>query len=421
MDNHSIIFPALQKYYSALKSFDDFGCRGNFFDDVSHLDTFFSEFRNITFVVQKELKTKGNKDKYIELRDEYLSGETMKWFVETRNKTTKEKPFPLKKELKIDLYLPQGVYSMRDERLTVDFDASFSEALDAIKDIFIGKLQLVEVFFSSEIVFSEEGHNIDLYPKIKDGITQMNDFLCELQKAFPCHCSTCRSIEPMIKKAYQNVMFKELKFVNDYALEKELTTGDQVEMYFSTGNEHYSNISDIRTTLDNPLYKDSQECVVDLFKRFASYHVVIYQMQNHDIMPVFMLVYADHTYRTIPFAATTKATFYRKVQEVIRMPDFADVVAVFYCGECYAYDVEQFTEINQKPYSERTSMAKKELLSFSMLLKSGGEMTIYADTSRIDDMEYVAERIREANWDKENDIAFFDWLNPIREKLNTQS
>lgn len=421
MDNHSIIFPALQKYYSALKSLDDFGCRGNFFDDVSHLDTFFSEFRNITFVVQKELKTNNNKNKYIELRAKYLSGETMKWFVETRNKTTKEKPFPLKKELKIDLYLPQGVFSMRDERLTVDIDTSFSEALDAIKDIFVEKLQLVEIFFSSEIVFSEEGHNIDLYPKIKDGIAQMNDFLCELQKAFPCNCSTCRSIEPMIKKAYQNVMFKEMEFVSDYALEKELTTGEKVEMYFSTGNEQYSNISDIRTTLDNSPYKDSQECVVDLFKRFASYHIVIYQMQNHDIMPVFMLVYADRTFRTIPFVATTKATFYRKVQEVIRMPDFTDIVAVFYCGEYYSYDVEQFEDINQKPYSERKSMAKKELLFFSMILKSGGEMTIYADESRIDDIEYVAERIHEADWDKENDIVFFDWLNPIRDKLNTQS
>jgi len=164
-------------------------------------------------------------------------------------------------------------------------------------------------------------------------------------------------------------MFQKLRFINDYALEKELVEGERAEMYFSTGNERYSNISDIRTTLDNSLYKDSQECVVDLFKRFASYHVAIYQMQNHDIMPVFMLVYADHTFRTIPFVATTKATFYRKVQDVIRMPDFADVVAVFYCGECYAYDVEQFAEINQKPYSERTSMAKKELLSFSMLSK----------------------------------------------------
>ncbi|WP_312060872.1 hypothetical protein [Anaerotignum sp.] len=422
MDNHRIIFPALQKYYSALKSLDNFGCcGGNFFDDVSHLDTFFSEFRNITFVVQKELKTKENKDKYIELRNKYLSGETMKWFVDTRNKTTKERPFPLKKELKIDLYLPEGICSLRDEQLTVDFDTSFSEVLDVIKDIFFRKLHLVEIFFSSKIVFSEEGHDIDLYPKIKDGIAQMNDFLCELQKALPCDCFTCRAIKPMIKKAYENVMFKDLKFVTDYALEKELTTGEKVEMYFPTEKGHYSNISDIRTSLDNPLYKDSQECMVDLFKRFAYYHVVIYQMQNHNILPVFMLVYADNTYRTIPFMATTKATFYRKVQEVIRMQDFADVVAVFYCGECYVYGLEQFEEMNQKPYTERTSMATKEVLSFLMLLKSGDEMTFYGDESRIDDMEYVSEIICKADWDKRNDIVFFDWLNPIRKKLRTQN
>lgn len=411
----------MQKYYSALKSLDDFGCLGNFFDDVSHLDTFFSEFRNITFVVQKELNTKSNKDKYIELRDNHLSGETMKWFVDTRNKITKEKPFPLLKELKIDLYLPQGVCSLRDERLIVDFDTSFGEALNVLKSIFIEKLQLVEVFFSSEITFSEEGQNIDLYPKIKSGIAHMNNFLCELKKTFPCNCLTCSSIEQLIEKAYQNVMFKELKFVNDYVLEKELTTGEKVEMFFSVGNDHYASISEIRTTLDNPLYKDSQECMVDLFKCFASYHVAIYQMQNHDIMPTFMLIYSDRTFRMIPFVATVKATFYRKVQEVIKMPDFSDIVAVFYCGECFEYDVEQFAEINQKPYSKRTSMAKRELLAFSMLLKNGGEMTIYFDESRIDDMEYVAERITESDWENEPDITFFDWLNPIREKLNTKS
>jgi len=420
MDNHNIIFPALQKYYSALKSLDDFGCHGNFFDDVSHLDTFFSEFRNITFVIQKELKSKENMDTYIDLRNKYLSGETMKWFIETRNKTIKEKPFPLKKELKIDLYLPHGVYSIRDERLTVDFDTSFSEALEAIKNFFIEKLQLVEVFFSSKIIFSEEGNDIDLYPKIKDGISQMNDFLYELQKAFPCNCSICRSLESMIKKVYINVMFRELKFINDYALEKELITGDIVEMYFSTSNEHYINISDIRTTLDNPIYKDSQNCLVSLFKKFVTCHIAIYQLQNHDIMPVFMIVYKDHTYRTIPFTATIKTTFYRKVQEIIELPDFADIVAVFFCGEYYIYELEQINEINQKPYSERKSKAKNEFLYFSMLLKRGGEMTIYADESKIDDMEYIAEIINEADWEKENDTYFFDWLNPIRKKLNNQ-
>ena len=69
MGKHDIIFPALQKYYSALKSLNDFGQSGNFFADVSSLDTFFSEFRNITFVIQKGLKTIENKKIYKDNRD----------------------------------------------------------------------------------------------------------------------------------------------------------------------------------------------------------------------------------------------------------------------------------------------------------------------------------------------------------------
>ena len=68
MENHEILAPALQKFYSALKSLDEFGRYGIFFDDVSNLDKFFSEFRNITFVIQKNLKTEENKKTYEELR-----------------------------------------------------------------------------------------------------------------------------------------------------------------------------------------------------------------------------------------------------------------------------------------------------------------------------------------------------------------
>ena len=89
MDNHEILSPALQKFYSALTSLDEFGKNGDFFDDVSNLDKFFSEFRNITFVIQKSLKTDENKEIYKKLRDTILSGDTLKWFVNTRNKTTR--------------------------------------------------------------------------------------------------------------------------------------------------------------------------------------------------------------------------------------------------------------------------------------------------------------------------------------------
>lgn len=73
-------------------------------------------------------------------------------------------------------------------------------------------------------------------------------------------------------------------------------------------------------SLDNPVFKDSKGCLRKLFLRFSSMHTVIFQMQEHEIMPVFMLVYDDQTYRMIPFAATSKTTFYRKVSEIINMP-----------------------------------------------------------------------------------------------------
>lgn len=97
MEAHEILAPALQKYYSALKSLYDFGQQGDFFDDVSNLDKFFSEFRNITFVIQKAVGTEENREIYSQLRTKYLAGEISKWFVDERNKTTKERPFDLKK------------------------------------------------------------------------------------------------------------------------------------------------------------------------------------------------------------------------------------------------------------------------------------------------------------------------------------
>ena len=162
MENHDILSPALQKYYSALKSLSDFGFGDSFFDDVSSLDTFFSEFRNITFVIQKGLKTEKNKKTYEDLRDTLLSGDTLKWFVETRNKTTKQKPFSLKKELIVDLYLPQGITRLTHKNLTVDFDDTFDKALESIKSIFINKLGLVEIFFSVKIRFIENDSEVEL-------------------------------------------------------------------------------------------------------------------------------------------------------------------------------------------------------------------------------------------------------------------
>ena len=184
MKNHDIIAPALQKYYSALKSLDEFGQKGNFFDDISNLDKFFGEFRNITFVIQKAVKTEEEKKIYTDLRNKFLIGDTLKWFVDSRNKITKEKPFELKKELRVDLYLPFGVCTFKDPSLVINIESSFNNALEIIRSEFIHKMDLVEVFFTSKILFYEAEKSVNLYPKIKAGIIQMNKFMIEMQASF---------------------------------------------------------------------------------------------------------------------------------------------------------------------------------------------------------------------------------------------
>lgn len=419
MGNHEILEPALQKYYSALKSLYEFGLQGDFFDDVSNLDKFFSEFRNITFVVQKGVG-KENKVVYTELRTQYLAGESSKWFVDARNKTTKEKPFDLKKELCLDLYLPGGVLTLTDSRLVVNFEDSFDDALEFIRTAFLEQFGLKEVFFSVKILFKESGSEVDLYPKIKCGLTQMNGFMRALEERFPCDCPLCATLKKKISDLYFKVQSKELIFTRDYSFEVDggITQGDMVEMYLSTKDGEPNSISSLRMSLDNKLFGEAKGCVRDVFLKFIIMHIVSFQLQDHQIMPVFMLVYNDLTFRMIPFVASTKATFYRKVLEIVAMSDFDEVTAVFYCGEYYSYDLDQFAEINEKPYSERIEKARNEVLAFSMMLKGGGEMEIHFDEQQIDDKEYVGKRIAEAAWEKKNQAAF-DWLNLIRQRLSS--
>lgn len=420
MDNHAILVAALQKYYSALKSLDEFGKYGDFFDDVSNLDKFFSEFRNITFVIKKNLKSEENNKVYEELRERFLEDDKMKWFVKVRNKTIKENPFKLKKELSIDLYLPYGIYRLQDPCLVVDVDTSFNNALDYIRSVFFEKFGLVEVFFTSTIAFKEGNDTYDLYPKIKDGVNRMNQFIEEMDKKFPCNCEMCLTLKEKIQKLFFEIQFKELRFTRDYTLEKgkKVVEGEQVNMFFSTPNAQIVSPSELRFTLDNPIFGKYKGCLRELFIQFAKMHTVIFQMQEKNITPVFMLVYSNQTYRMIPFAATTKTTFYRKVQEIVDLKDFAEISAVFFCGEYYTYDVEQFSLINEIPYSDRICHAKKEILTFVMMAKGMEEVTITLDESRLDDMQYVAGQFKECKTQNIKDFPSWDWLNPIRFKLN---
>lgn len=93
-----VLYPALHKFYSALQCLEKFEKGNDLFDNIAHLDSFFSEYRNVTFVLQKSLSHTVYKELYEKKRDKFLMNETGRWFINKRNKITKEHPFELEKK-----------------------------------------------------------------------------------------------------------------------------------------------------------------------------------------------------------------------------------------------------------------------------------------------------------------------------------
>lgn len=232
MFNHEIVSVMLQKFYSTLKSLEEFGVNGDFYDDVSSLDKFFSEFRSITFVLQKHLKTEENKKIYNELCNSLLKTDNLKWFVDIRNEVVHETPFQLKKELSLDIYLPGGeTLKIKDDRLVVDVSASFFDALEYIKEFFIEELGLIEVFFSCKITFYENDKVVDIYPKIISGILQMRKFVSTFMEKIDCDCPMCVALKEKVEKLLEKVQMKEISFTNDYSFSNELQSGANAELF----------------------------------------------------------------------------------------------------------------------------------------------------------------------------------------------
>lgn len=55
MNDTNYLYPALQKFYNALCCLERFNKGQSLFDNVSNMDSFFTEYRNITFVLKCSL------------------------------------------------------------------------------------------------------------------------------------------------------------------------------------------------------------------------------------------------------------------------------------------------------------------------------------------------------------------------------
>lgn len=398
--SRGLLYPALHKFYSALSSLEKFEKGTNFFDNVSYLDNFFSEYRNITFVLQKSLSSTPFISIYEKLRDQYLVNDVGRWFVEKRNEVLKQQPFNLEKRIVISIYSGQSTLAFRELIFTIDNDVEIGTIVESMRTTFISFGQL-ELMFSAEFTFYEHGHSKDLYDNLISGINQMKLCLADIKKEVNEVCLLCDELERKIDNLNFYRVPKDLLFIDDYVFycKKE---------YFEKASRValWSGPDQARVPIENlnKLYPDG-----DIFKKFERMHLVIFQMQK-SLLPTCLILYSDDTFELVTFGFSIKTTVYRKFTEIAKRIKADNIVNVLFVTEMYIYNTR---DINNLDSRERIKHAKSEILAFYMV---DSQLTIksrHYDTMQVDDFKYIAWVMSV----KSNEQVLPKYMDPIRQEF----
>ncbi|MDD6337315.1 MAG: hypothetical protein PUC15_02895 [Lentisphaeria bacterium] len=304
-----LLFPAFQKYYSALSSLERFKKDNSFFDNMSSLDTFFAEYRNVTFVLKKSLKHTQYFDLYETMCEKHLS--CLKWFKDTRNIITKEHPFEIEKKIDVTVYKPWGSFDVSSKTFSVTNDQPLSSLIDQTKKYLI-PFSPVEVFFSARFSFYEKNTSINLFERIPAGLKVMYEFLTEIYQRVPEKTSLTEEVKKQINKNMFLSCPLDRILVNDYVYYPKTDSFDEVGRWsFSIGHS-FGDKTVPRTPMEYWLQYYEQFGKTN-FDRFVALHIAM--RTKEEIVPAFMLVFQDNTYEIDAFNSDNKTTLYRKIHE----------------------------------------------------------------------------------------------------------
>lgn len=405
---------ALQKFYSAMKNLKDFSINNDIVDNISSIDCFFSEFRNITFVMQKDFADRNIKLIYEELCSKYLKNQDMKWFIDQRNKTTKQAPIKIQKSIIFYIYMPNNRIVIDSEKLKLNVDESFNLTKDFIESFLINEIGYVDIYFSTKLFFRENDERIEIFPKIISGIETMLKFFKELFVALDYNDYLNNELLKKIVSIYDTIIINDGLFVHDYYTENGKIKSVNSDLQFFLKEENcIRRFNDYRVPVNKEIFGSNND-VKEIFERFEILHINLYRLSKEKIMPVFMILYKDFTMQLLTVYAIQKTSIYRQVYDIIDNIDFQEVEAIFYCGEMYIYDINKFKEINNMEYINRIKMAYIESLCFFCIGQDGKIKTTNLNINNINDDRYVVEQMKKEEFNQENDIFF---LKPIVEKM----
>ena len=319
-----LLFPAFQKFYSALSNLERFDKESDFFDNISCLDSFFSEYRNVTFVMQASLKHTPFFEYYEKNRDLFLKDH---WFVEKRNETIKQKPFQLTKEIGITVYLPYQGFSIFEKTFSVENDTPLDSLLDELKEFFF-ELNDSEILFSVNYSFHEVNDENDLLKKLISGIRSMLQFMEKMESDIGEECKLCTQIKDRIDKMSFLKAPHDFLSVVDYAYYPQNSVFERAErssLFLSIDGDNALSHLPVSTLTESDYFNYNGTT----FGNFTFMHAILrIKSPNADISPAFLTVFDDDTYCIDAFNSNIKTTFYRKINEISKMIEKGNIKEV---------------------------------------------------------------------------------------------
>lgn len=382
-----ILYTSWQKYYNALSSLNMITPSAGLIDNISNIDNFFLEFRNITFVMQKSLKNANQKNIY----SKYLyiiTTDDMGWFIDKRNEICKEFPFKLEKEILIFDYINHTKILVRD--IIHDINQFTKNTTDIIAEelVSITANRKIESNISVELVFLENGVKIDIYKKILNGIDIMDNFINSISDEINCNCDLCFSLKKMINEILNQLQFKKITFHYDYYIPSKIvpqniTMASRTEIMLQEG-KNIINPKEMRIPIEESPYSKIFTSPREFFNYFSCLHCNFYIAQKNNLMPTILILFFDRTFIQYSFASESRATIYREINDVAETIMSENVQCIFFISECYAHNNKDILSMD---YAERSKIAEKEILMSSMISYRLDELNYIFDVKSLTDKD----------------------------------
>ena len=382
---NSLMFPALQKFYNALKQLKRFSLENSFFDNIGCIDTFLTEYRSTTFVLQNSL---GRKDHpvYTKNLEEILCVDrnVSDWLKNNRNIVDHESPFRLKKILRVTIYDSRKAVEFKKYEQTVENEMPIGDYLQAIRHTFLS-IAAPEIYFSAQYVFVAEDGNeeLNIFDFIERGVIAMWHFLHAMKSDLKDESEIATKLMGDIDVMIQSMPIRWITDVIDYCYYRR-------DDSFERGERFNLMMPDVRIPVWLFIQQAQQlsSTVTSFYEAFVYLHAYAYIEQKHHVMNTFFIEYGDGTYQTLVFHASIRTTMYRYINKVANLIKSNDIVNVYLVTEIVSYggiDVKSMPAFMQLDYKERIAYRTKTSLSFYKITQIGGIEPVVIDADSLVD------------------------------------